>query len=164
MNTYEKYKDAFKYAPGSATVQQMIGKTIDKTFDDAKQRRKESEEREANRRKTEILNYQFAQQRAKNMEDLYIVGDTASKDFNEVLVSGSRQLADYAGYLNKELKRTGDYDTYASEMAKLKSQVSQMKTVKGGINDFLQAYQTGKIDNSISREEAQRAISKFLNK
>jgi hypothetical protein len=159
MNTYEKYKDAFKYAPGSATVQQMIGKTIDKTFDDAKQRRKESEEREANRRKTEILNYQFAQQRAKNMEDLYIVGDTASKDFNEVLVSGSRQLADYAGYLNKELKRTGDYDVYASEMAKLKSQVSQMKTVKGGINDFLQAYQTGKIDNSISSYNSENLIA-----
>lgn len=159
MDTYSKYKDAFKYAPGSATVQQMIGETIDKTFDDAKQRRKENEERAANRRKTEILNYQFAQQRAKNMEDLYIVGDTASKDFNEVLVSGSRQIADYAGYLNKELKRTGDYDTYAAEMAKLKSQVSQMKNVKGGINDFLSAYQTGKIDNSISSYNSENLIA-----
>ena len=159
MDTYSKYKDAFKYAPGSAAVQQMVGDSIDRSIEEGKQKRREAEERAANRRKSEILNYQFAKQKARDLEDLNIMGDTASTDFNEMLTTGSRQIADYAAYLNKELKRTGDYDTYASEMAKLKTQVSSMKGVKTGVNDFLNAYQTGKIDKSISSYNSEGLIA-----
>lgn len=159
MDTYSKYKDAFKYAPGSAAVQQMVGDSIEESIEEGKQKRREAEERAANRRKSEILNYQFAKQKARDLEDLNIMGDTASTDFNEMLTTGSRQIADYAAYLNKELKRTGDYDTYASEMAKLKTQVSSMKGVKAGVNDFLNAYQTGKIDKSISSYNSEGLIA-----
>ena len=159
MDTYSKYKDAFKYAPGSAAVQQMVGDSIDRSIEEGKQKRKDAEERAANRRKNEILNYQFAKQKARDLEDLNIMGDTASTDFNEMLTTGSRQIADYAAYLNKELKRTGDYDTYASEMAKLKTQVSSMKGVKAGVNDFLNAYQTGKVDKSISSYNSEGLIA-----
>jgi hypothetical protein len=159
MDTYSKYKDAFKYAPGSAAVQQMVGESIGTAIDEVEQNRKKAEEKAANRRKNEILNYQFAKQKAKDLEDLNILGDTASTDFNEMLMTGSRQIADYAAYLNKELKRTGDYDTYASEMAKLKTQVSSMKGVKTGVNDFLNAYQTGKIDKSISSYNSENLIA-----
>lgn len=159
MDTYSKYKDAFKYAPGSAAVQQMVGESIGTAIDEVEQNRKKAEEKAANRRKNEILNYQFAKQKARDLEDLNIMGDTASTDFNEMLTTGSRQIADYAAYLNKELKRTGDYDTYASEMAKLKTQVSSMKGVKSGVNDFLNAYQTGKIDKSISSYNSEGLIA-----
>ena len=159
MDTYSKYKDAFKYAPGSAAVQQMVGASVDTAIDEIEENRRRAEERAANRRKNEILNYQFAKQKARDLEDLNIMGDTASTDFNEMLTTGSRQIADYAGYLNKELKRTGDYDTYASEMAKLKTQVSAMKGVKTGVNDFLNAYQTGKIDKSISSYNSEALIA-----
>ena len=150
MDTYSKYKDAFKYAPGSAAVQQMVGQGIDASFEEGRKKRKDAEERAANRRKSEILNYSYAQQKAKDLDELNVMGDTASTDYNEMLTSSSRQIADYAGYLNKELKRTGDYDAYATEMAKLKTQVGALKNVKTGVNDFLSAYQTGKIDRSLS--------------
>ena len=38
------------------------------------------------------------------MDDLNITGDTGSKDFNQILTDGSRQIADYASFLNQELK------------------------------------------------------------
>ena len=159
MDTYSKYKDAFQYAPGSAAVQQMVGKSITSAIDEIKQNRKDVQEQAENRRKNEILNYTFAKQKAQDLDDLNILGDTASGDFNQILINGSRQIADYAGYLNKELKKTGDYDTYASEMAKLKSQVSAMNTVKGGVNDFLTAYQQGKVDKSISSYNSENLIA-----
>ena len=152
MDTYSKYKDAFKYAPGSAAVQQMVGQSIDAAIEEGEQKRKDAEERAANRRKSEILNYSFAKQKAKDLDDLNVMGDTASTDYNEMLTASSRQIADYAGYLNKELKRTGDYDTYAIEMAKLKTQVGALKNVKTGVNEFLNAYQTGKIDKSLANQ------------
>ena len=98
MNTYEKYKDAFKYAPGSAAVQQMVGQSVDASFEEGRKKRKEAEERAANRRKSEILNYSYAQQKAKDLDDLNVMGDTASTNYNEMLTSSSRQIADYAGY------------------------------------------------------------------
>lgn len=159
MDTYSKYKDAFKYAPGSAAVQKMVGDSIDKSIEEGKQKRKDAEERAANRRKSEILNYSFAKQKAKDLDDLNVMGDTASTDYNEMLTTSSRQIADYAGYLNKELKRTGDYDTYAIEMAKLKTQVGALKNVKTGVNEFLNAYQTGKIDNSLSGYNSEGLIA-----
>ena len=159
MDTYSKYKDAFKYAPGSAAVQQMVGDSIDTSIEEGKQKRKDAEERAANRRKSEILNYSFAKQKAKDLDDLNVMGDTASTDYNEMLTTSSRQIADYAGYLNKELKRTGDYDAYATEMAKLKTQVGALKNVKTGVNEFLNAYQTGKIDKSLSTYNSEGLIA-----
>lgn len=159
MDTYSKYKDAFKYAPGSAAVQQMVGDSIDRSIEEGKQKRKDAEERAANRRKSEILNYSFAKQKAKDLDDLNVMGDTASTDYNEMLTTSSRQIADYAGYLNKELKRTGDYDAYATEMAKLKTQVGALKNVKTGVNEFLNAYQTGKIDKSLSTYNSEGLIA-----
>ena len=159
MDTYSKYKDAFKYAPGSAAVQQMVGQSIDAAIEEGEQKRKDAEERAANRRKSEILNYSFAKQKAKDLDDLNVMGDTASTDYNEMLTASSRQIADYAGYLNKELKRTGDYDTYAIEMAKLKTQVGALKNVKTGVNEFLNAYQTGKIDKSLSTYNSEGLIA-----
>lgn len=147
---YSKYKDAIKYAPGGMEVQRMIGNSIDKTFAERRQMQMDSERRRMNKLKESIINYRAGQQMAKDMDDLNIMGDTASKDFNQILTDGSRQIADYAAFLNQELKRTGDYNTYAQEMAKLKAEVTNMKGLKGGVNNFLDAYERGINDGTLS--------------
>ena len=96
-------------------------------------------------KKEGILNYNAGQAMAKDMDDLNIMGDTASQDFNQILTNGSRQIADYAAFLNKELKRTGDYNAYSEKMAKLKAEVTNMKGLKTNVNAFLDAYEQAEI-------------------
>ena len=67
------------------------------------------------------------------MDDLNIVGDSGAGGFDAILQQGSREMADYAAHLTKELQRTGDYATYSREMAGLKAAVGDMKALKGDV-------------------------------
>ena len=147
---YSKYKDAFKYAPGSAAAQQMIGNSIDSAFAEGRLKRQEARKAKELRMKENLYNYRIGKEMAKDMDDLRIMGDTSSQDFNNVLQNGSRQIADYAGYLRNELKRTGDYNAYAEGMAKLKGEVSQMAGLKNSFNVLAEAYENGTANNTLS--------------
>lgn len=147
---YYKYKDAMKYAPGGAAAQEMLGQGIDKAFAERRQMALDADRRRMQKLKEGILNYNAGQAMAKDMDDLNIMGDTASQDFNQILTNGSRQIADYAAFLNKELKRTGDYNAYSEKMSKLKAEVTNMKGLKTNVNAFLDAYAQGKNDGTLS--------------
>ena len=147
---YAKYKDAFKYAPGSAAAQQMVGNSIDSAFAEGRLKRQEARKRKELELKENIYNYRIGKEMAKDMDDLRIMGDTSSQDFNNVLQSGSRQIADYAGYLRNELKRTGDYNAYAEGMGKLKGEVTQMAGLKNSFNTIAEAYENGTANNTLS--------------
>ena len=147
---YSKYKDAFKYAPGSAAAQQMIGNSIDSAFAEGRLKRQEARRAKELRMKENLYNYRIGKEMAKDMDDLRIMGDTSSQDFNNVLQNGSRQIADYAGYLRNELKRTGDYNAYAEGMAKLKGEVTQMAGLKNSFNVLAEAYENGTANNTLS--------------
>ena len=84
---YYKYKDAMKYAPGGAAAQEMLGQGIDRAFAERRQMALDADRRRMQRLKEGILNYNAGQAMAKDMDDLNIMGDTASQDFNQILTS-----------------------------------------------------------------------------
>ena len=137
MDTYSKYKDAFQFQPGGAASQKMVGDAIDSAF--AEQRLREDQ---ALKRRESALRQQVYQMKLSNalmddMNDLNITSQTGQKGIDTFLNNAGRSLADYGGYLTTQLKDTGDYDTYANEMSKLKSQVGYLKNVEKGAKLFV---------------------------
>ena len=106
--------------------------------------------------KRSIMNYNMGKAITEDINDLNIVGDTGAGGFDAILQQGSREMADYAAHLTKELQRTGDYATFSREMARMKAQVGDMKALKGDVTKFLTTANTmneeGTLSNYVSAD------------
>ncbi len=103
-----------------------------------------------------IMNYNMGKAITKDMNDLYIPGDTGAGGFDAIYQNMGRNMADYGAHLTRELQRTGDYATYSREMAKLKAQVTDAKSLKGAAVDFMTTFNTmngeGTLSNYVSAD------------
>jgi len=134
---YDFWSKEYEYAPGGANVQRMVGKSVDSTLAERRLMEDRAAQRKDRELKRNILNYNYAQKMASEMDDLNIVPTTGVRGMDEIMTAAGRQIADQAAYLNSELKRTGDYDSYSQAMARLKSDVTNVKNMDKGAAEFL---------------------------
>lgn len=134
---YDFWSKEYEYAPGSAKAQKMVGSGIDSALAERRLMADRAAQKRDRELKRNILNYNYAQKMAADMDDLNIVPTAGVRGMDEIMTAAGRQIADQAAYLNSELKRTGDYDSYSQAMARLKSDVRNVKNMDKGAAEFL---------------------------
>ena len=134
---YDFWAKEHEWKSGGKKEQELIGGAIDKTFAERRLMADRTRKEEDRQLKRNIMNYNMGKAIAKDMDDLTIMGDTSAGGLNSIITQGSREIADYAAHLTKELQRTGDYATYSHEMAKIKSEVNAMTGLKADVGETL---------------------------
>jgi flagellar basal body rod protein FlgC len=134
---YDFWSKEFEYKPGGAKSQQMIGQAIDSSIEERRLMADRAEAKKDRQLKRNILNYNYAQKMAQDMDDLNIMPTAGVQGMDQIMTAAGRSIADQAAYLNKELKRTGDMASYSSAMAKLKGEVSSIKNMDQEAKAFL---------------------------
>jgi hypothetical protein len=134
---YDFWSKEFEYKPGGAKSQQMIGQAIDSSIEERRLMADRAENKRDRQLKRNILNYNYAQKMAQDMDDLNIMPTAGVQGMDQIMTAAGRSIADQAAYLNKELKRTGDMASYSSAMAKLKGEVSSIKNMDQEAKAFL---------------------------
>ena len=136
MDTYSKYKDAFQYAGGGMKSQQMVGAAIDSAFEEQRKMQEEARKRNESKLRQGLYQVKISQALQDDMDDLNLTGITGAQGVDSVMNQAGRSMADYGAFLTSELKRTGNYDTYANEMSKLRSQVKHLGNIQNGVKLF----------------------------
>jgi hypothetical protein len=139
---YDFWSKEFEYKPGGAKSQQMIGQAIDESIEERRLMADRAEAKRDRQLKRDILNYNYAQKMAQDMDDLNIMPTAGVQGMDEIMTAAGRSIADQAAYLNKELKRTGDMTSYSAAMARLKGEVSSIKNMDQEAKSFLGAVNT----------------------
>ena len=139
---YDFWSKEFEYKPGGAKSQQMIGQAIDESIAERRLMADRAEVKRDRQLKRDILNYNYAQKMAQDMDDLNIMPTAGVQGMEEIMTAAGRNIADQAAYLNKELKRTGDMASYSAAMARLKGEVSSIKNMDQEAKSFLGAVNT----------------------
>lgn len=134
---YDFWSKEFEYKPGGAKSQQMIGQAIDESIEERRLMADRAEAKRDRQLKRDILNYNYAQKMAQDMDDLNIMPTAGVQGMDEIMTAAGRSIADQAAYLNKELKRTGDMTSYSAAMARLKGEVSSVKNMDKEAKAFL---------------------------
>ena len=147
---YDFWSKEFEYKPGGAKSQQMIGKAIDASIEERRLMADRAEARRDRQLKRDILNYNYAQKMAQDMDDLNIMPTAGVQGMDEIMTAAGRNIADQAAYLNTELKRTGDMASYSAAMARLKSDVRSVKNMDQEAKAFLGAYNTALESGNLS--------------
>jgi len=139
---YDFWSKEFEYKPGGAKSQQMIGQAIDESIAERRLMADRAEAKRDRQLKRDILNYNYAQKMAQDMDDLNIMPTAGVQGMEEIMTAAGRNIADQAAYLNMELKRTGDMQAYSAAMARLKSDVRSVKNMDQEAKAFLGAVNT----------------------
>ena len=147
---YDFWSKEFEYKPGGAKSQQMIGKAIDASVEERRLMADRAEAKRDRQLKRDILNYNYAQKMAQDMDDLNIMPTAGVQGMDEIMTAAGRNIADQAAYLNTELKRTGDIASYSAAMARLKSDVKSVKNMDQEAKAFLGAYNTALESGNLS--------------
>jgi len=147
---YDFWSKEFEYKPGGAKSQQMIGQAIDESIAERRLMADRAETKRDRQLKRDILNYNYAQKMAQDMDDLNIMPTAGVQGMDEIMTAAGRSIADQAAYLNKELKRTGDMTSYSAAMARLKGEVSSIKNMDQEAKSFLGAVNTAIENGSFS--------------
>ena len=153
---YDFWSKEYEFAPGSAKSQRMIGQGIDRSIAERRLMADRAEARRDRQLKRDILNYNYAQKMAQDMDDLNIMPTAGVQGMDEIMTAAGRSIADQAAYYNQELKRTGDMQAYSAAMAKLKGEVRNVKNMDEEAKAFIGAYNTalesGKLSDYTSPE------------
>lgn len=153
---YDFWSKENEFAPGSAKSQRMIGGAIDRSIAERRLMADRAEARRDRQLKRDILNYNYAQKMAQDMDDLNIMPTAGVQGMDEIMTAAGRSIADQAAYYNRELKRTGDMASYSAAMAKLKGEVRNVKNMDEEAKAFIGAYNTalesGKLSDYTSPE------------
>jgi len=147
---YDFWSKEREYQDGGVKQRAMQNTAIDSAMAERIALTERTRKEEDRQRRIGIMNYNMGQMVAKDMNDLNIVGNSGVVQMDQVLTAGSRAIADQADYLTQELKRTGDYASYASAMAKVKGEVTQMAGVKNAVGELNTQYDTMKANGTIS--------------
>ena len=137
---YDFWAKEHEWKSGGKKEQELIGGAIDKSFAERRLLADRTRKEEDRQLKRNIMNYNMGKAIAKDMDDLTIMGDTSAGGLNSIITQGSREIADYAAHLTKELQRTGDYATYSHEMAKIKAEVNAMTGLKADVSETLSLF------------------------
>tara|TARA_R100000742_G_C4276908_1_gene98319 strand:- start:925 stop:2412 length:1488 start_codon:yes stop_codon:yes gene_type:complete len=139
---YDFWSKEHEWKGGGMKDRALTNQSIDKSLAERRLLTDRTRAEQDRQLKRNIMNYNMGQAIVKDMDDLNITADSGAGGFDAILQQGSREMADYAAHLTKELQRTGDYATYSREMAALKSQVGDMKALKGDVQKTLVAFNT----------------------
>ncbi len=147
---YDFWSKENEFAPGSAKSQRMIGGAIDRSIAERRLMADRAEARRDRQLKRDILNYNYAQKMAQDMDDLNIMPTAGVQGMDEIMTAAGRSIADQAAYYNQELKRTGDMQAYSAAMAKLKGEVRNVKNMDEEAKAFIGAYNTALESGNLS--------------
>ena len=100
---YDFWSKEFEYKPGGAKSQQMIGQAIDESIAERRLMADRAEAKRDRQLKRDILNYNYAQKMAQDMDDLNIMPTAGVQGMEEIMTAAGRNIADQAAYLNTEL-------------------------------------------------------------
>jgi hypothetical protein len=147
---YDFWSKENEFAPGSAKSQRMIGGAIDRSIAERRLMADRAEARRDRQLKRDILNYNYAQKMAQDMDDLNIMPTAGVQGMEEIMTAAGRSIADQAAYYNRELNRTGDMQAYSAAMAKLKGEVRNIKNMDDEAKAFIGAYNTALESGNLS--------------
>ena len=147
---YDFWSKKNEFAAGGAKEQQMIGAAIDRSIAERRLMADRAEARRDRQLKRDILNYNYAQKMAQDMDDLNIMPTAGVQGMDEIMTAAGRSIADQAAYYNRELKRTGDMASYSAAMAKLKGEVRNVKNMDEEAKAFIGAYNTALESGNLS--------------
>ncbi len=147
---YDFWSKVGKFESGGAEEQRMVGKAIDSAIEERRliaDRAEAKKDRQLNR---DVVNYNYAQKLVKDMDDRNIMPTSGVRGMDEIVTAASRTIADQAAYLESERARTQDNNAYAQAMARLNSDVDNVKLMDKGAKAFLGAYNTALENNNMS--------------
>ena len=134
---YDFWSKEDEWKGGGMKDRALTGRAIDKTMAERRLLTDRTRAEQDRQLKRSIMNYNMGKSITKDMDDLNIKGDSGAGGFDAIVQQGSREMADYAAHLTKELQRTGDYASYSRAMSGLKAQVGDMRALKGDVTKFL---------------------------
>ena len=147
---YDFWAKEHEWKSGGMKDRQAMGLSIDKALAERRLLTDRTRAEQDRQLKRNIMNYNMGKAIAQDMDDLNIMGDTSAGGLNGIIQQGSREIADYAAHLTKELQRTGDYATYSHEMAKIKAEVNAMTGLKTDVQDVLTTFNAMNENDSLS--------------
>lgn len=153
---YDFWAKEHEWKSGGMKDRALTNRAIDQTMAERRLLADRTRAEQDRQLKRNIMNYNMGKAITKDMNDLYVPGDTGAGGFDGILQQTSRNMADYAAHLAQEVQRTGDYATYAREMARLKGQVADTKALKGDATKLLTTFNTmneeGTLSNYVSAD------------
>ena len=147
---YDFWAKEHEWKSGGMKDRQLTNRAIDQAMAERRLLTDRTRAEQDRQLKRNIMNYNMGKAITKDMNDLYIPGDSGAGGFDAIIQDTSRNMADYAAHLAQEVQRTGDYATYAREMAKLKGQVGDIKALKGDAVELMTTFNSMNEDGTLS--------------
>ncbi len=153
---YDFWAKEHEWKGGGMKDRQLTNRSIDQAMAERRLLTDRTRAEQDRQLKRNIMNYNMGKAITKDMDDLYIPGDSGAGGYDAIVQQTSRNIADHAAHLAQEVQRTGDYATYAREMSKLKGQVTDIKALKGNAVDLMTTFNTmneeGTLSNYVSAD------------
>jgi len=147
---YDFWSKVGKFESCGTEEQRMVGKAIDSAIEERRLMADRAEAKKDRQLKRDVINYNYAQKLVKDMDDRNIMPTSGVRGMDEIVTAASRTIADQAAYLESERARTQDNNAYAQAMARLNSDVDNVKLMDKGAKAFLGAYNTALENNNMS--------------